>query len=453
MQKFSLTSNTVLLIYFTSLSPVAFAAGFYNDLQSTSLMGNAFAGAGAAGDDASVMFYNPASLMLFDEGQVVFSGIYAAIDSEFTVDSAHDSAGDLEPAATGQQYSALPDQFSPAIYAAAPLGDDFVLGMSLTSPYEVESDYSDTLVDNTARQTQFISYTGNLSLAMEVTEQLSLGVGANLQYFKAKVNANLHGSEVISGDPGPTTIIALSEYQGDDIAFYPNFGLLYEFTEDTRIGLNYRMHVDHDTEGDFFVDFEVIQPDGSIQLGSLNSPGNSLIKLPDMASINLFHEPFERVELLFDVMFTRWSRFQDLTVTVDEVFENESQPVNTTLNFKDAWRVGVGANYYLSDEIKLRSGFSFDESPVTDETRTLQGPDSNQISVAVGMMYKPKAWERTHLDFAYMHTFFQDGTVSQINPLVGIPFPAPIIIPDTLTATGTFNTSADFLGVQLVRVM
>ncbi|MFI4957051.1 MAG: OmpP1/FadL family transporter [Gammaproteobacteria bacterium] len=450
MQKFSRASNALLLICSVSCCSSVFAAGFYNDLQSVSAMGNAFAGAGAAGDDASISFYNPAGLMLLKEGQLVLSGIYADLNSDLTVDYVADSLGNPKSGA-GEQYSALPNQLSPALYAAAPLGDSFVLGMSVTSPYEITSDYTDAVIDNTARQTQFIAYTGNLSLAMALTKQLSLGIGGNLQYFKAKMNADIGAP--LPGSSPTVTLSGFTEYTGDDIAFYPNFGLLYEFNEDIRLGLNYRMHVDQETHGNLLTDITLQEGSTSISEDS-SIPGTSLFLFPDIFSINLFYQPVKKVELLADVMFTRWSRFQAVTVNTEQKFGNSTQPVDTTLDFRDTWRVGVGVNYYFTPAIKLRTGLAYDQSPVTDETRTFQGPDSNRVDAAVGLMYKPKIWKKTYFDVAYMHTFFQDGTASELNPVARI-IPPTLNYPNIggISATGSFKTSADFFGLQLVHLM
>ncbi|MGA2654413.1 MAG: outer membrane protein transport protein, partial [Gammaproteobacteria bacterium] len=176
MQKTILT-QVILLITSTASSSV-FAAAFYNDFQSASAMGNAFVGSGVAGDDISMMFYNPATIALFDEQQFVVAGFYEGTHGEFTVNTATDTFGAPKLDAPGQQYDVLPHQFSGAIYTAMPIDEYFTLGASLTSPYDGYSDYSNSAVENTARQTLLRTYTGNLSLAMEVTEELSLAAGA-----------------------------------------------------------------------------------------------------------------------------------------------------------------------------------------------------------------------------------------------------------------------------------
>ncbi len=92
-------------------------------------------------------------------------------------------------------------------------------------------DYSHSAAQYIGRQSELIAYNANLSLAAKVSEKLSLGVGANAQYFTSKVNLT------VGANNGQRELdMLLVEYKGNDVAFYPNAGLLYEFTEYTRMG-------------------------------------------------------------------------------------------------------------------------------------------------------------------------------------------------------------------------
>lgn len=457
MPSSTLVFRITLLSFSTLWFSSAFAAGFSNDAQSVSTMGNAAAGAGAAGDDASIMYYNPAGLTLLDEGQVVLSGIYAIPHTELTVDEAKDSFGNPTPGSEGKEYMATPAQLSPGFYAAAPIGERFVVGMSVNSPYNLWTEYDTSSdVSNTARQTQFYTYTGNLSLAMEVAEGLSLGVGANVQYFKAKMNAAPQGT-ITQGD-AMLKLDGFTEYTGDDIGFYPTLGLLYEFTKDTRAGLSYRAPVNHNTQGDLTNDIGIsfFTPGQEPQVVDLpiNSAASSEFKLPDIVSLSFFHQFNHNIELLADVAFTHWGRMQNVSVTTLETIFTTNEPINSEVAFQNTWRFGLGANYIYTPELKFRVGAAYDESPVTDEHRTLQGPDSDRVDVAVGASYRPRAWEDTYIDLAYMHTFFEGGTVTQSNPLA-LVIPPNQLFPDlnTNTVSGSFSTYANYLGIQLVHLM
>lgn len=443
MKKFSLPLQDILLILATAFCSSSYASGFYNELQSTSAMGNAFAGAGVAGDDASIMFYNPAGIALFDEPQFVVSGIYAMPEGVFTAESVTDALGFPVPSASGQEYSGIPSELSPAVYAITPLDDQFTLGMSFLSPYFLKTDYSNTPIDTTARQLEWVTYTGNLSLAMEVTEALSLAVGGNLQYFKAKMNANFNGTDTTNG----LTVRGLTEYTGDDIAFYPNFGAIYEFNEHTRLGLNYRMNVKQETEGDYSSTIILTDTTTGDEIEALiENPANSVFYFPDIVSLDFFHQFNERIELLATAMFMRWNQFQNVKVEIEQEDFANGEPISTEIALQNTWSFALGGNYYFTEDFKLRLGAAYEQSPVPEDDVLLQGPDSDRVNVSVGLMYQPEFWDNGHFDLAYMHTFFQDSNISQINPLNNT-FPGAF---PGVSAAGTYKTYANYVGLQVV---
>ena len=70
-------------------------------------------------------------------------------------------------------------------------------------------------------------------------------------------------------------------------------------------------------------------------------------------------------------------------------------PLQTTaLNFKDAWRFAVGANYRYNGEWLFRGGLAYDQSPVQDANRTSRLPDADRTWLTLGFKYtaNPKLW-------------------------------------------------------------
>lgn len=419
-----------------------FAAALAVDEQSVSAMGNAFAGAGAAGDDASIGFYNPAGLTLIEDAQVVFGMTYSQVDSILTIDAADDSFGNEIQGVQGDTVSAIPDSLIPTFHFAIPLNETFVLGGNLTSPFWIETDYADSAAQYTGRQSDMVAYNGNLSLAAKVSEKLSLGAGANVQYFTTKINLT------VGRNTGQrVNDMLLVEYTGDDVAFYPNLGLLYEFTKDTRVGLSYRFPVEQNTQGELESDQLVENP--PIQsLPTLDA--NMDIELPGAASLSGFHQLTTKVELLADITYVEWSSLDEFVIESSLDEQDESFGVDVPLNLEDTLRFSIGANYIYNPSLKLRTGLAYDTSSVSDENRLIQTPDSDRFEASVGFSVVPKHWKKTRLDFAYMHSFFESAPVHQANLIAHlIPSPEPIVS----SLSGSFDTSAGFWGAQIVRVM
>jgi long-chain fatty acid transport protein len=413
-----------------------FASFLANPYQSASAMGNAFAGAASSGDDASINYYNPAGLMLIEEAQVVGVMSYAFADAEFTVDSLKDTNRNPIPDVEGEQISAVPNEVIPALHMAAPINEDYVLGMSITGPFGGVTDYSDTPARFTANYTSLLTYNANLSLARQMTEELSLGVGANVQYLTTKVNAYLGNDNAQQQED-----LVFMEYSGDDVAFYPNVGLLYEFSENTRAGLAYVFPVNHNAEGDVSID--IIPRDQTI-----DEPAAANFLFPDSLTLSIFHQLTEKVELMSDVIFTHWSRFDNLVIA-NQIPGVSQTLVDAPLGLTNTWRISVGASYQYTPVIKLRGGLAYDQSPVHDEDRYAQAPDSNRVDASIGMSLAPKSWEKMRLDFAYLHSFFAPASVDQSSILDGLD----VLPPNPHALVGTYNTSADIISAQIVYIM
>ena len=98
-------------------------------------------------------------------------------------------------------------------------------------------------------------------------------------------------------------------------------------------------------------------------------------------------------------------------------------------------RYSIGASFHYSDNLKLRVGVAYDESPVTDTYRTPRIPDNNRIWTSLGANYKLSS--SSSFDAGYTHIFINNAPLNQ--GAVG-------------TATGLlqggYNSSINVLSIQ-----
>ena len=74
-------------------------------------------------------------------------------------------------------------------------------------------------------------------------------------------------------------------------------------------------------------------------------------------------------------------------------------------------RYSLGLNYKCSERFIGKAGVAFDESPVTDQNRTVRLPDNDRIWVSVGGSYK--VGQSGKLDFGYSHLFTSESSINQ----------------------------------------
>jgi long-chain fatty acid transport protein len=431
----------------------AHASAFALIEQSASGIGNSFAGAAASAEDASTIYYNPAGMSLLPAGSQISVGA-ALIDlsTKFTNNGSTQTGTPLVPATQaplgGNGGNAGGISVVPNLYFATDIAKDWKIGLGISAPFGLKTEYdSDWVGRFQAIKSSIDTLNFNPSVSYKVNEDVSLGFGLSYQQINAELtnavnfaaatfgatgNAAAAGLVAAAGQEGTVSV------KGSDSAWGYNLGAMFRVSQDTRIGISYRSAIQYHVTGT--VNFNGV-PTATLTaispaLAGAFSNGNvSLnIKMPDSASLALQHRLDDKWILLGDVTWTGWSKIQQLVVVRDSGTTLSTTPEN----FKDTWRIGLGANYRYSDAWTIKMGVAYDETPVNDTDRTARLPDQNRYWLSVGGQYRLS--KQGTLDFGYAHLFVKDTSINQ--PANGAsPFLSGQL-------TGTYQSSIDIVGVQ-----
>lgn len=389
------------------------AAGFALREQSPSAQGSAFAGATAGGDDLSLMFFNPATLGRIDKAQLQAAATVVAPRVELS-NASGSTVVQTPIGGSGHDGDVAADAVLPAFYAAMPLPGRVTLGLAVNVPFGLETNYSDQWVGRYhAVKSDLKTVDINPAFAWRATDWLSLGGGFRAQYADGTLtNAVDFGTiGTAAGIPGaaPAQQDGFSRLHGDDWAYGWDAGLIVEPLAGTRIGVAYRSEIKHTLRGE--VDFTG-DDDGIANIlrrgtGAFTDTGASLgLTTPASLSIGLHQDVTPRLALLAEAQWTDWSVFDQLTVK----FDNPNQPDSVTEEeWHDAWFLALGTTYKATDELTLRAGVAFDQSPVDDKYRTPRIPDEDRYWLSIGAGWKPARW--VDLDAALTYIWLEDGEV------------------------------------------
>ncbi|WP_350623952.1 outer membrane protein transport protein, partial [Pseudoalteromonas sp. 24-MNA-CIBAN-0067] len=83
-------------------------------------------------------------------------------------------------------------------------------------------------------------------------------------------------------------------------------------------------------------------------------------------------------------LWTGWSSFDKLEA---EVGLPPEQGFEKTEDFSDSFRYSVGTDYQLNEDILLRAGVAFDESPVSQTHLSISIPDTDRFWFSFGGNY------------------------------------------------------------------
>ena len=99
------------------------------------------------------------------------------------------------------------------------------------------------------------------------------------------------------------------EIDGDDFAFGFNFGVLYEFSPRTRVGITYVSEVEPEFDGDLKI------KTGSGQDFSTDS--ELKFTFPQLIRVGAYHELNDQWALLGTIGWEDWSEFDSFEVSTD----------------------------------------------------------------------------------------------------------------------------------------
>jgi long-chain fatty acid transport protein len=381
---------------------LAHASGFALIEQNASGLGNAYAGAAAVAGDASTVYFNPAGMTLLPDSQVVVAGHLIKLKAEFSGTVSQTIGG-------GQGGDAGDLSFVPNAYFAHRLSPDLHVGLGVNAPFGLKTEYdADWIGRLQAIKSDLKTINVNPSIAYNVSDQISVGAGVNLQYLETE----------LTNSAGPAGLAAV---KGDDYGWGFNLGALWQLSPATRLGVAYRSEIDFDLEGD--ASFSA--------LPVLNGDVTAKTTMPDSASLSLFNRLSPAWDLLADVSWTGWSDFDELAI-----YRTSGALLSyTPENWDDTLRYSVGATWHTSEKLSLRGGVAYDEAPVSDADRTPRIPDGARTWGAVGGQYR--LGKASAIDFGYAHLFVNDpGLQSTANGT---------------TLTGEYDSAVDIVSVQFTH--
>ena len=447
--------------------PQAQGAGFALSEHTAQGMGTSFAGGGAVAEDASTVWYNPAAMTRLD-AQIQASGHLILPVFDFT------DRGSFQVSSTGATSALLPgasttdsggkEAIVPNLYYVRPINDRLSFGLAINVPFGLVTEYDSAWKGRYQTiRSEIVNLNVNPAFGFKVNEKLSVGAGINVNYIDASFTQALDvtaaclsaaapfGAAVVAGCQGfdatdPTFGAGKGGNDGflrqeaDDLSFGFNLGLMYEFTENTRVSMAYRSQVNHVLEGDaeFTLPATIHNTVAAVEAGIRANLANSNLtvgaSLPDTFSLSAYHRFHPKVAVLADATWTGWSEIPELRF----VYENPGTLGGTAtedLQWKNTWRLALGFHYYHNNRLTLRTGVAYDQAPISDPVnRTPRLPDNDRIWVSVGASYR--LLDRLSADIGYSHLFIDDTRIFRTGSTGSV-------------INGVYESEADLFSVQV----
>jgi long-chain fatty acid transport protein len=359
----------------------ALAGAFAIRTQSAYGQGSSFAGI-AAGGSLSSIFWNPANLadVQGTEIEAVGSGVFPDVHVKL-------DPGPQLGASDRDQGNIAQNAFVPAGYAAYRPHERLVLGLGINAPFGLTTEYhSSSILNQTgvAGKSEVFSLNLNPVASLEVTDWLALAVGAQVQYFDARLTRQALGP------------LGISKLEGDDVGFGFTAGIKVTPLPGTAIGLGYRSFIEHDLDGTLKTqnagNFDVTYQD---------------VNLPDLVTLGIRQEVTNRFRIMAGAEWSNWSRFDTIKI------KDGPAPVDLQFNYDDGWFLSGGAEFDLTPQVSVRGGVGYEWGPIDDNVRTYRVPDSDRLHLSGGVSYRLD--QRFSFDVGYSFVAVEDADIRAAN--------------------------------------
>src|SRR5256885_11333788 len=218
----------------------AHASAFALIEQSASGLSTSYAGAAAAADDASIIFYNPAGISLLPGGMQVSGGLaFINLSAKFSDSGSTAPPGIASLGGNGGDAGGVSEV--PNVYFAMDLAKDWKFGVGVSVPFGLKTEYDPTWGGRfQAIKSDIKTYNINPSVSYKLDDKMSFGFGLNYQRIDAEfTNAiNVRASEELADIKAK-----------DNSGWGFNLGAMFQVAPDTKLGVSYRSSIKYHLTG------------------------------------------------------------------------------------------------------------------------------------------------------------------------------------------------------------
>ena len=301
-------------------------------------MGNACEGGSALAGGASTGWFNPEGMTILKGDQISVTGHIISPSAEFSDNGSNIGANGGGAPLSGNVDDGGINALVPNFYYVTQLEGNAWFGLGVTVPFGLSTDYEDDWIGRyhaTLSEVKTINI--NPSFAFKFKDDLSVGLGLNLQYIEATLENKIDSAltcvglqtntsqdprdcvpnAVIPGGtcslvPGQASQDSSQSLTADDWNIGWNIGLLYDLDGESRLGVAYRSSMDANLSGDvkFTVDpaFQTIIDSNPVVPKFLSNTGIMAgIELPAQLSVSNVRDIDSKSTGLADVSRREWS--------------------------------------------------------------------------------------------------------------------------------------------------
>lgn len=344
----------------------------------------------AKADDPYAVYYNPAGLTQIERPTVTTT--FNLYDAEgkiknFQVNTSLKPGVNLmQGMASTKTNSNGEPLFTPTMGYAMPINKEWSFGIAAYSPYGMRVLWNHDPVANPAAlyawESTYYRTVVNPTAAYKVNDNFSVGFGVSLCHSISHAGKTLPvNPETMSKSP-----TALKMEAEDPFNYSFNLGMLYKFNDSVSMGLTYRSVTLTEFEGDVYT------------AGKKMSEVEMKYDHPASAQAGIRFKVLDNLSIETDLAWTEWNvndkQVEILKNFVDPVTEAKFKALNggsLAFDHNRSWnntiQYKIGTEWQATKDLTLRAGYTYDPTPVPDDTFDIGWPDTDRSIINLGLGY------------------------------------------------------------------
>lgn len=368
-------------------------------------------------DRPDAIFFNPAGLTT--QSGLSFEASASLIAPAFSYDTTVPGGGAISISGDTQVFVV------PSVYATYRIHDRVAAGIGVYTPFglgikwpnQFETDsgqkvawWGRGLIQKIDLQSVYI----NPTVAFKIHDRIHVGAG----FVIAQAAVSLRRAVTMSASPADDITVDLS---GQDVGFGATAGVLVKVIPKLlNLGVTYRSGVAFTFSGQAAfsktdASGNAIPVPAGLRSRLVDGDVRAPITMPHTISFGLSAFPLDNLIVGFNLDVVTWSTYDQLRIDfVDNPDLNTSEPKN----WRNTVTVRFGAQYkILGDNLPVRLGFIYDQSPAPDTTVGPELPDTDRYVVALGGGYTLPFG--LSVDLAYQYLLTGSDATADTAPIVG----------------------------------
>lgn len=370
------------------------AAGLQASFDNASSLGLANAGSAVLAENATTVVLNPAGMFNLKEREISLGAISIKRKTKF---SDQGSSSGAFSGSGGRRWSDEEALYN--LYATYAINSDFRFGIGVKQPYKRGGSASQNWVGSAQEQRfEIESNEVTPAIAYKINNKTSIGGGANWQHVDMQFQR------------ASSTLTAFSlnqdsiKFKGSGDGWGWNAGLMHEVNSQFKIGFTYKSRIKYNIDGNMTVSGPT-----SALLASYRNPAYMQFISPEAWTLSIMNKFNDKLTFVGDASLTKWgsagtSAFisGSTQVTLDQSLD---------VNLKDTYRFAAGLLYAVRENLDLKFGYAFEQSPIQNEQSQIASlPEGDIQWLSLGA--RVKILQSTRVDLGAAYSFRNNSKIS-----------------------------------------